>query len=182
MKSRTIGTALAERYATALFDLARADDQLDAVRTNLQRFVALFEESADLRYFAALAGIIAETKVGVVKTIVEKLALDPLTLHFLLLITRNRRLTALVAIAAAFERRCARFRGEQQISVYSATPLTDETLQQLQTTLPRGATIHNHIDPALLGGVAIQSGSTLIDASLRARLTSLQRALQNAPS
>ena len=41
-------SGVAGRYASALFDLAREADEIDAVNTNLDRFDALVAESADL--------------------------------------------------------------------------------------------------------------------------------------
>ena len=39
---------MAGRYATALFDLAREEKAIDAVKADLERFDALVAESADL--------------------------------------------------------------------------------------------------------------------------------------
>ncbi|WP_163468289.1 F0F1 ATP synthase subunit delta, partial [Klebsiella michiganensis] len=47
-ESGSLVSGVAGRYASALFELARDERQLDAVSDNLERFDALLKESADL--------------------------------------------------------------------------------------------------------------------------------------
>ncbi|MEO6433930.1 MAG: F0F1 ATP synthase subunit delta, partial [Sphingomicrobium sp.] len=86
-----IRASLAGRYASALFDLARDNKQIDSVGRSLD---ALGQALVDSKDFAALVsspligrGSAAKAFAG----LAPKMALDPLTTNFLAVLSRNGR-------------------------------------------------------------------------------------------
>jgi F-type H+-transporting ATPase subunit delta len=102
--------------------------------------------------------------------------------RFLRLLIDRRRLAVLPDISRLFrdlaDERAGRIRGQ----VVSATPLSAETLQQLQLAL--GAVtqsqvlLETKVDPSVIGGVSAQVGSVLYDGTLRSGLDEMRRALK----
>lgn len=68
---------------------------------------------------------------------------------------------------------------KQAVTVYSVCPLTDAEMHKILVQFPQFAsrTAHNTIDTNLIGGFVIQSGSELIDLSIRNALHLLKKQL-----
>ena len=84
----------------------------------------------------------------------------------------------------AFETLAADARGAVSAQVTTAVPLTAAQSKgvtaALRTALGKDPEIETRVDPALLGGIKVQVGSRLFDASLRSKLDSLKFALKRA--
>ncbi len=183
MASETIHIAgAAGRYATALFELALEDGQLDAVETSLQIFRTALDESADLQRLVTSPAFTAETQAKALRVIFKVLKLGPLTENFLLLLARNRRLYCVRDVIKGFQMLAAAHRGEVTAEVISAAPLTPDQLQRISASVRDGlgktARIDARVDPTLLGGLIVKVGSRMIDTSLKTRLNALKSAMK----
>ncbi|TNF34272.1 MAG: ATP synthase F1 subunit delta, partial [Gammaproteobacteria bacterium] len=82
---------------------------------------------------------------------------------------------------AQFERLRAERQKKVDVEVISAYPLTDEALGKLvaalKRRLDREVNIETTVDSSLIGGAIIRAGDTVIDGSLRGRLSKLAEAL-----
>lgn len=175
---------VAERYAQALFDLAREAGAVEAVRGDLRTLKAMLAESADLRRLAASPTWTAEDKGKAFVALAAKAGFHMLTAKFLGLLTHNRRADALGGVIAAFERLWAKETGVVAAEVTSALPLTDAQLgavrAALRQALSKDPEIETRVDPAILGGLKVKVGSRLFDASLKTKLDQLKFALKRA--
>ena len=183
MASEATGvTGLAERYATALFDLADERKALDQVAGDLRSLAAMLAESADLRRLIRSPVLDRKSQANAVAAIADAARLSPLVRNFLGLLAQNRRLFALPAMIDAFLAQLAERRGEVTAQVTSAAPLSPAQAGALQEALRKtvGAklTIDSRIDPSLLGGLVVRFGSRMIDASLKSKLNRLQLAMK----
>ena len=108
----------------------------------------------------------------------------PLALTFVFLVVDKHRETLLAEIVAAWDALLDERAGRQSATVTAATELDDDVLERLRGALERrtGKTIRleHSVDPALLGGLVVRSGDTVIDGSLRTRLRALGRRLAAA--
>ncbi len=177
-------SGVAERYALSLFELARDENQIDAVERELNGFGQLIDADADFRHFVGSPLVSAEDQLRTVSAIIDASRPSPLTGNFLKVLAANRRLFALPAIVPAFGRLAAAHRGEVEAEVTSAHPLSDEQRRQLGETLGayarKSVTVREKLDPALLGGLVVKIGSRQLDTSLRTKLNSLKFALKEA--
>jgi F-type H+-transporting ATPase subunit delta len=173
---------LAQRYATALFDLAREDQKLDRVSDELLGVVGLMDESADLKRLVESPVISRADQGKAIRAIAEKAGMDQLTGRFLGLLAEHRRLFALPGIAKAFSAMLAEHKGEVRAEVVSAVPLGEADLESLKTSIAgfvgQAVTVETRVDPALLGGVVVRVGSRMLDASLRTKLQQLEQTLK----
>src|SRR3569832_967813 len=86
-----IRASLAGRYASALFDLARDEKQIDAVGRSLDSLNQAIAASADFRQLLASPLVDREEAGKTFAEIAGKLKLDPLTANFLGVLARNGR-------------------------------------------------------------------------------------------
>src|SRR5215467_13166132 len=103
---------MAGRYATALFDLARDANTIDAVKADLERFDALVAESADLARLVRSPVFSADQQLSALARVLERAGIGGLTAQFLKLVTKNRRLFAVRDMVRAFRDLVAQHKGE----------------------------------------------------------------------
>jgi len=179
-------TGLAQRYATALFDLAKDSKKLDRVGDDLSGIVGLMAESSDLERLVESPVISREDQRKAILAVAKKAGLDDLSVRFLGVLAEHRRLFALPGIAKAFGEMLAAHKGEVAAEVVSAVPLGDAELATLKTSIAgfvgQAVTVETRVDPALLGGVVVRVGSRMLDASLRTKLQQLEQALKGRDS
>jgi F-type H+-transporting ATPase subunit delta len=177
-----IRASLAGRYASALFDLARDQRQIDAVSRSLE---ALNQALVDSREFAELIAspLVSRDEAGkAFAALAPQLGLDPITANFLGVLARNGRKNELRAIVRAFRRLAADHRGEITAEVVTARPLNDDQVgqlkQQLRARAGRDVNLDAQVDPSILGGIVVKLGSQRIDASIRTKLNRLAAAMK----
>ena len=173
---------MAGRYAAALFDLAKEQKQLNEVANDFKALSALLDESVDLRRLVHSPVISADEQAKALKAVLTKAGSAPLTLNFVLLIARNRRLFALRDMMRNYSSLLARERGEVTADVATAHPLTEAQLTQLKDVLRinigKDVQVNTRVDAGLLGGLVVKVGSKMIDSSLRTKLNNLKVAMK----
>ena len=177
-------SGVAERYATALYDLADETKSLDAVAEYLRRLKGMIDGSPDLRRFlrSPLIGRQAQTKG--MQAVLEAAKTSDLVRRFVGVVGGNRRLLALPGMVEAFLRRLATRRGEVTVHVSSARPLSAEQSASLTDALKKAVgqkiNIESKVEPELIGGLVVRVGSRMVDTSIRTQLQRLRRALRAA--
>ncbi|MDD3287650.1 MAG: ATP synthase F1 subunit delta [Alphaproteobacteria bacterium] len=173
---------LARRYAGALYELAKADGQIDATVAELQGLKSVCRDSDELRHIISNPTLSRGKLMDTVKLISKSAELSVLTGNFLLLLAKNRRLNLLSGTIDAFMAKLAVARGEFTAEIGTANPLNKNQESALIAQLQKltGGKVQLEIKqiPALLGGLTIKMGSRLIDASLRGKLARLERQLK----
>ncbi|HZS83477.1 MAG TPA: F0F1 ATP synthase subunit delta [Stellaceae bacterium] len=177
-------SGLADRYATALFELAEEQKLLDQVAGDLRRLGAMLRESGDLRRLVR-SPILSRAEQGrAIGALAQEAGFSALTRNFLGLVAQNRRLFAVPEMIGAFLARLAARRGEITAEVTAAQELTaaqrDAVTEQLKKAMGSKVAVELRVDPALLGGLVVKVGSRMVDASLRSKLHRLQLAMKGA--
>lgn len=175
-------SGLAGRYASALFELAREQDALDAVAGDLSGLASLHEESEDFRRLIDSPVISRDEQARAAGAIAEKGGAHELTRKFLGVLAEKRRLFALPAMIEAFMAMLADHRGELEAEVISAAELTDQQKKTVEKQLAEAAgqkvQVSARVDPELIGGLIVRIGSRMIDASLKSKLHQLELAMK----
>jgi len=179
--SESIGV-IAERYATALFELAQSQNVLDQVAGDTKTLKSMIHDSVDLNRLLDSPVLTRSEQGKAVKALADAAGFGGLTTNFLGLVAQNRRLFALPGIIAAFLKRLAAHKGEMSAQVASAVPLSqaqlDSLVSSLQTTFGGSVAVEATVDPELLGGLVVKVGSRMVDSSLRTKLQHLKLAMK----
>jgi len=175
-------SGVAERYASALFDLAQEESSLDRVEEELQALALAIDGNEDLRRLVRSPVFSAEDQERAIGSVADHLRIAGLTANFLRLAARNRRLFALPQMIVAFRLLAAEQRGEIGAEVTSAHQLSDDQVASLKAALKeklgKDVTLESRVNPALLGGLVVKVGSRMIDTSLRTRLMTVKTRLK----
>lgn len=182
MASTTAEGGLAGRYALALFELAQEAKAVDAISQDLAGLARAMQTSPELARLVKSPLFSAATQAKALEAVLEKMGVQALTVKFVLLLARKRRLATLSAAIKSFESHLAKARGETQAEVVSARALSDGEVAELKTVLKarlgKEPRLHARIDPSLLGGLVVKVGSRMIDSSLRTKLDGLRSAMK----
>jgi F-type H+-transporting ATPase subunit delta len=177
-----IQASLAGRYATALFGLARDENQIDAVTRSLDTLEAAITESADFRALTT-SPLVGRAEAGkAIRALTPTLGIDPTTAKFLGVLADNGRLSELKSVIKAVRQLAAGHRNETTAEITSAFPLDDKQVAALKGNLKtrsgRDVVIDAKVDPSLLGGLVVRLGSQMIDASIKTKLNNLALAMK----
>lgn len=173
-----------ERYAQALFELAKDEGSLDAVAGDLGSIVALIADNAEFARLVNSPVIGRDQKAAAMAEILGKAGATKLTSNFIGVVAQNRRLFLLPQIGKAFSRLLAKHRGEINADVKTAHKLTDAQIADLKATLKaaygKEPLLNVTVDPSLLAGLVVKVGSKMIDSSLKTKLNALKTVLTEA--
>ena len=178
-------SGMAGRYATALFELARDNKAVDAVKKDLDQFDALANGSADLNRLVRSPVFGADEQLKALSAILAKAGITGLAANFLRVITTNRRLFAVRDMIRAYRALVARHKGEVTAQVTVAEKLNDKNLDALKSALKsvtggKDIDLDVEVDPAIIGGLIVKVGSRMVDSSLRTKLNSIKFAMKEA--
>ncbi|WP_458388986.1 F0F1 ATP synthase subunit delta [Sphingomonas sp. F9_3S_D5_B_2] len=177
-----IRASLAGRYASALFDLARDQRQIDSVSRSLDALNQAIADSKDFSELVSSPLVSREDAGHALASLAPQLGLDPITTNFVGVLARNGRKRELRSVIRAFRRLAAEHRGETTAEITTARPLNDDQLaqlkQQLRARAGRDVNLDMTVDPAILGGIVVKLGSQQIDASIRTKLNRLASAMK----
>jgi F-type H+-transporting ATPase subunit delta len=173
---------IAERYATAILELAQEEKSVEIIERDLVSLKDAVTSSSDLARFVRSPVFTRADHAKGMKAVLEKIGAAPLTTRFILILASKRRLFALLNIIRAFQRQLSKLRGEVDAQVTSARALSDNELAELKAAirgkLGREPRLEARTDPALLGGLVVKVGSRMIDSSLRAKLNGMRLAMR----
>jgi F-type H+-transporting ATPase subunit delta len=180
-----IVSGVAGRYATALFELALEEKQLDAVKADLDRFTTLMEESDELARLIRSPVYGADEQTKALTAVLEKVEIRGLAANFVKRVAANRRLFAIRHILGAFRALVARHKGEVTAQVTAAQKLSDQNLDALKGALKtvtggKDIDFDVKVDPVIIGGLIVKVGSRMVDSSLRTKLNSIKLAMKEA--
>ena len=172
------------RYATALFELARDEKSIDAVKADLDQFEAMLNESADLKRLVRSPVFSADAQLKALSAVLDRAGISGIAAKFLKVLTANRRLFAVGDVIRAFRALVARFKGEATADVTVAETLSDRNLDALKTALKsvtgKDVALNVKVDPSIIGGLVVKLGSRMVDSSLRTKLNSIKHAMKEA--
>lgn len=173
---------VAGRYASALFELANEQGELEAVERDLATFQAMLDQSDDLKRLVQSPAFAAEDQQRAMKAVMDWASVGATTSNFLNVVARNRRLFAAEDMIKNYRALMAAHRGEMVAEVKSAVALTEEQkaelAQKLKATVGKDVKLDASVDASLLGGLVVKIGSRMFDSSLKTKLASLQIALK----
>ena len=172
------------RYATALFELARDEKSIDAVKADLEKFEAMLADSTDLKRLVRSPVFSAGEQSRALAAVLDKAGISGVAAKFLKVLTANRRLFAVTDVIRAFRALVAKFKGEATADVTVAEKLSDKNLDALKTALKsvtgKDVALNVNVDPSIIGGLVVKLGSRMVDSSLRTKLNSIKHAMKEA--
>ena len=172
-------TTVARPYAQAAFDFAVEKDAI-AKWQEMLTFAGAVAANEDMHQL--LSGAVAADTLADIFNNVCGEQLDEHGQNLVKVLAENKRLAALPEISTLFDAFKADYDKEIEVDVTSASTLTDAQLKELvaslEKRLARKVKLNCNVDPALIAGMVINAGDTVIDGSVKSKLNRLADALQ----
>lgn len=178
----SISSGIAERYATAIFEIAKESNSLAKLETNITDLAAALDGSDELRDVIASPVLSRAEQGKVMAALAKKMKLQPEMANGLAVMAQKRRLFVLPQLLRQLSDMIADDKGEVTADVASAKALTktqsDKLAKTLKARVGKDVKINATVDESLIGGLVVKVGSKMIDTSIRSRLNSLQNAMK----
>ena len=178
----SISSGIAERYATAIFEISKEEKSLSKLEANLTDLAAALDDSEDLSDLIASPVLSRSDQKAAMSGVATKMGLEAVLQNGLALMADKRRLFVLPQLIAKLRDMIAEDKGEVTADVSSAKALTkaqsDKLAKTLKASVGKNVNINATVDESLIGGLIVKVGSKMIDTSIRSRLNSLQNAMK----
>ncbi|MEP2920779.1 F0F1 ATP synthase subunit delta [Sulfitobacter sp.] len=178
----SISTGIAQRYATAVFELAKEAKKVKAVETDLTALQDAMSTSDDFRALIHSPIYTRDQQAGAVSALAKKMKLSPMMANTLSLMAQKRRLFVLPQLVQTLRDIIAEDKGEVTADVTTAKALTKTQAEKLAASLKKTTgktvTLNQTVDESIVGGLIVKVGSKMIDTSIRSKLNSLQNVMK----
>ncbi len=173
---------VARVYAEALFEVARDKGKLDAVRDDLAQFADALDADRELRVFFFSPYFSSAEKRDGLKRAVS--GADPELINFLELLIEKHRMPEIFRIRRQLEELWKRENRRIDVTVTSAVELDPAVVSRIGEEIGRQTgqevDLASRVDEEILGGVVLQVGNMVLDASIRNRLEKLRKSVAQA--
>ena len=167
-------------YAAALFEVARAEGNLERVEAELYEVARAIENNDELRSKLTEQALPIDLRQGIVEDLLEGRS-QPVTKALVSFVVGAGRARDLPEIIDRMVQRTAEERSEVVAEVRSAVPLDDDQRRRLAEALSartgQKVSVKVSVDPSVLGGLVATMGDTVIDGTIRRRLDQLRESL-----
>lgn len=172
------------RYAEALIDIALQDGALDGYQEELGEVSEAIDGQEDVRHFLLNPEVRMETKKEIIIKAFSGKIRDKL-LNFLLLLVDKSRISNIRGIYGEYVSMADKKRNVLNMVIYSADVPDKNHVEAIREKYGKlygasSVTASVQIDRSLIGGLKVQIGDRLIDASIKGKLDSLKNILINS--
>lgn len=169
-------------YAQALFDVAKAKGRLDPIGEELAQFADALEGDRELQVFFFSPHFSSAEKAEGLRKAVS--GADQELLNFLELLIEKQRMPEIFRIRRRFDEMWRRENRLIDVTVTSAVELDPAVVTKIGEEIERQtgqrAELSSRVDGEILGGVVLQVGNMVLDASIRNRLEKLRKNVAQA--
>jgi ATP synthase F1 delta subunit len=173
---------VARVYANALFEAAKAAGKLDAIRDQLGAFADALSDNREMQlFFFSPYFSSAEKREGIGK-VVE--GAEPELVNFLELLAEKHRMSVIFRVRRRFDALWAVENKRLDVTVTSAVELDEAIVRKIGEQIERQTghkiELQSRVDEGILGGLVLQVGNMVLDASVRNRLERVRRHVARA--
>jgi F-type H+-transporting ATPase subunit delta len=173
---------IARVYAEALFEAAKEEGNLDAIHEQLGEFADALADNREMQLFLFSPYFSSAEKVeGLEKAIADA---EPELVNFLELLVEKHRMPVIFRIRRQLDELWKKENKRLDVTVTSAIELDPDVVESIGKRIEEqtGQTIElqSRVDENVLGGVVLQVGNVVLDASIRNRLDKLRKTVAAA--
>jgi F-type H+-transporting ATPase subunit delta len=168
-------TAIAKRYAKALFESALEPNRIAEINKDFGSFLTLIDDDVNLKSFLNLP-FDAEREQILSKLLKEHFS--ELFYNFLLLILRNKRFYLISQMRSDFQSRVDAYHRRIHAVAITAFPLPEKKLasisREIGSHLNAEVRLENEVDPAIIGGIILRFEDKMFNASITEQFKKLK--------
>ncbi len=171
-------TTIARKYAKALLDISREVDSTEKFGTDLNARKTVFKDNAGVYKVLLNPMYPIEKRIGLTDTLAKELSTAKEITKLLSILVESRKIRLIPDIADQYSSLADELAGRLRVTVESPAAIDDATLKTIENKLgketKKDIILTSVKNPALVGGLVIRIGNTIIDGSLRTQLRNMQ--------
>ena len=170
----SFSSEISQRYALALYDLSKENNQTEEFVSNIKEFMKAFNSNESLRLFVKNPTYSVEDQISVFDKILAQIKANKMVKNFFSLLIIKKRIFFVDQVAEKFLNLISIKKGELTLNIVSAKKLEDNEIldleKEISSNLKSKIKLNCKTDPSLIGGLVLQIGSLMIDTSLKNKL------------
>jgi F-type H+-transporting ATPase subunit delta len=169
-------------YAEALFEAGKDKGKLDSLQSQLAQFADAVDANRELQVFLFSPYLSSADKVeGLGRAITDA---EPELINFLELLVEKHRMPEIFRIRRELDELWKKENRRLDVTVVSAVELDEAVVNQIGQEVERQTgeevELSSRVDDTILGGIVLQVGNMILDASIRSRLEKLRKTVATA--
>jgi F-type H+-transporting ATPase subunit delta len=173
---------IARVYAEALFEVAKQKGKLDVIRDQVAQFADALHANRELAvFFFSPYFSSAEKRDGIARAVSGA---ESEVTNFLELLVEKHRMPVIFKVRSMFDEMWAEENKQLEVTLTSAVELDPEIVQrvgaEIERQTDRKVELSSRVDDGVLGGLVLQVGNMVLDASIRSRLERLRKEIARA--
>ena len=169
-------------YAEALFEAGKDKGKLDQLHEQLAQFTDAVDRDRELQVFLFSPYLSsADKKEGLRRAISGA---EPELINFLDLLVEKHRMPEVFRIRRELDELWKKENRRLDVTVVSAVQLDQAVVEKIGQEVERqtgeAVELSSRVDDGILGGIVLQVGNMVLDASIRSRLEKLRKTVATA--
>jgi len=173
---------IARVYSEALFEVAKEKGDLDRVRDELGEFADALAEDRDMQVFFFSPYFHSAEKREAIGRAISGASEE--FVNFLELLVEKHRMPVIFRIRRQFDELWKRENKKLDVTLTSAVELDPEVVrkvgEEIEKQTGQSVELTNRVDDGIVGGLVLQVGNMVLDASIRNRLEKLRKSVAQA--
>ena len=169
-------------YAEALFEAGKDRGKLDALQSQLAQFTDAVDGNRELQVFLFSPYLSTADKVDGLKRAIS--GAEPELTNFLELLAEKHRMPEIFRIRRELDELWKKENRRLDVTVTSAVELDEAVVKKIGQEVERQTgeevDLASRVDDGILGGIVLQVGNMVLDASIRTRLEKLRKSVASA--
>jgi len=175
-------TEVSRRYSKALLRVANEDNSEQKVYNEVNDLLELLNSDDKFSKLFSSPLLSSRSQLKLINNLFcntdkRKIKVSKSIFAFLKILAKNGRLKILLSSLYSFKFLVKSSHQEVNINITSASPITEENVKKIKSVLSKNTdkkiNIISNVDKKIIGGIILQSGSNLIDASIKNKISKL---------
>ncbi len=180
---------LYRRYALALSKIASEKDLAPSLLRESNEILEICQENSDFDKIFKSPLLSSSNQRSIVENLFTckneaKIKISKLMYAFLILLSKNSRLSILKGVLITFKEMVSKDNQELDVKVTSAidlnTDIQKKIISMLEKKMRKKINLTNITDKSIIGGLIMQIGSDLIDVSVRNKIIKINTMIKGA--
>jgi F-type H+-transporting ATPase subunit delta len=169
-------------YAEALFEAGKDKGKLDSLQEQLGQFADAVDGNRELQVFLFSPYLSSADKKEGLRRVID--GAEPELMNFLDLLVEKHRMPEIFRIRRELDELWKKENRRLDVTVVSAVELdsavVDRIGQEVERQTGEAVELSSRVDDGILGGIVLQVGNMVLDASIRSRLDKLRKTVATA--
>ena len=188
-EKKQVSSEVSRRYGKALFDIAKEKSLEQKMFQEVKDLLGVLNENNSFKKIFESPVLSSKDQKSMIEQVFsikdeKKIRVSEDIFKFLKVIASNRRLKILINIFYTFLNIIKSMHQELNIKITSAVPINEKTLQHIKGIFlkktKKQLNIVSYVDKSILGGIILQIGSNLIDASIKNKILKINNVIKGA--